>query len=122
MWNGIAADFIVTVHLLFVLFVVCGGLLALRWRWISLVHLPAAIWGVVIEFTGWMCPLTPLEIRLRVAAGEEGYPGGFVEHYLISLLYPHALTRSAQVILGIGVLVFNAVVYSRVFATRESRT
>ena len=106
------ADALVLVHLAFVLFVVLGGLLAFRKRWWAWVHLPAAFWGVVIELRGWVCPLTPLENHLRGLGGEVGYSGGFVEQYLIPILYPAGLTRSFQVGLGVFVLLFNLTVYA----------
>jgi len=106
-----AADALVVLHLAFVLFVVFGGLLVWRWpRW-AWVHVPAFAWGAVIEFNNWVCPLTPLEQRFRVAAGEAGYSGGFVEHYLLPLLYPEGLTREIQLGLGLFVLAVNTLVY-----------
>ncbi len=106
-----AADALVVLHLAFALFVVFGGLLVWRWpRW-AWVHVPAFAWGAVIEFNNWVCPLTPLEQRFRVAAGEAGYSGGFVEHYLLPLLYPEGLTREIQLGLGLFVLAVNALVY-----------
>ena len=109
--SGLAADSLVVLHLAFVLFAVLGGLLVYRWpRW-AWVHVPAFVWGAVIEFNNWVCPLTPLEQRFRMAAGEEGYSGGFVEHYLLPLLYPEGLTREIQLGLGLLVLGVNALVY-----------
>lgn len=105
------ADAVLLLHLLFVAFAVAGGLLALRWRWMPLVHLPALTWGATVELMGWICPLTPLENMLRAAGGEAGYSGSFVEHYLMPMLYPAALTRDTQWLLGGGLLAFNAVVY-----------
>ena len=108
---ALAADALVVLHLAFVLFVVFGGLLVWRWpRW-AWVHVPAFAWGAVIEFNNWVFPLTPLEQRFRVAAGEAGYSGGFVEHYLLPLLYPEGLTREIQLGLGLFVLGVNALVY-----------
>jgi hypothetical protein len=108
---GLAADILVVLHLAFVLFALLGGLLVYRWpRWAWL-HVPAFAWGAVIEFNGWICPLTPLEQRFRAAAGEGGYSGGFVEHYLLPMLYPEGLTREIQLGLGLLVLGVNAVVY-----------
>jgi hypothetical protein len=115
------ADATVALHLGFVLFVVCGGLLAFRWRWIPWVHLPAAVWGALIEFAGWICPLTYLEVDLRQRAGEAGYRGGFVEHYLLPVLYPGALTREVQVGLGIFVVVLNLAVYGWWIQTQRMR-
>jgi hypothetical protein len=107
----ILADMVVGLHALFVAFVLAGGLLALRWPKIAAVHLPAAVWGSVIEFGGWVCPLTPLEKSLRASAGEAGYEGGFIEHYLLPVLYPPGLTRGVQILLGSVVLVVNLTVY-----------
>ena len=107
----ILADLVVGVHALFVAFVIAGGFLALRWAWVAALHLPAAVWGALIEFQGWVCPLTPLEKTLRAAAGEAGYSGGFIEHYLLPVLYPSGLTRGVQLVLGSAVIVINLVVY-----------
>ena len=106
------ADFLVVLHFVFILFVVLGGFLVLKWRWIALIHLPSAVWGTLIEFQGWICPLTPLEQKFRMAAGEEGYSGGFIQHYLFAVIYPDALTREMQFALGTFVIVINLVVYS----------
>jgi len=114
------ADLVVGLHLLFVVFVVAGGLLVLRWRWVAWLHLPAAIWGALIEIGGGMCPLTPLEKSLRAHAGSSGYPGGFIEYYLMPILYPGDLTRGIQMGLGVTVLVVNVLVYRRVFRTRSA--
>lgn len=110
LWR-VLADAVVVFHIAFVAFAVLGGLLAFRWRWMPWLHLPALAWGVTVEFTGWICPLTPLENVLRRAAGEAAYSGGFVEHYLLPILYPAALTRELQFVLGGGLLLFNLVVY-----------
>ena len=107
----LAADALVIVHAAFVLFVVAGGLLALRWRRILWVHAPAALWGVWIELAGWICPLTPLENWLRQQDGEAGYSGSFIEHYLLPVLYPSALTRGTQILLGGLALAVNLFVY-----------
>jgi hypothetical protein len=107
------ADAAVALHAAFVLFVVFGGLLLRRWPRSAWVHLPAAAWGVGIELTGWICPLTPLENHLRQIGGEAGYRGGFVEHYLLPALYPDGLSRGVQFLLGGAVLLFNAAVYLR---------
>jgi Protein of Unknown function (DUF2784) len=109
--HRVLADAVVLLHLLFVVFAVLGGLLALRWPWLALAHLPALGWAAWVEFSGRICPLTPLENALRAAGGEAGYPGGFVEHYLLPVLYPAALTRELQWTLGAGLVVFNAAVY-----------
>lgn len=107
----ILADVLVVLHMAFVGFVVLGGLLVVRqprWAW---VHLPVAAWGALVEFMGWVCPLTPLEIRFRVLGGEAGYSGGFVEHYLLPVLYPAGLDRGHQIVLGLLVLALNLVTY-----------
>lgn len=111
---AVLADLVVLLHLGFILFVLFGGLLVLRRRRLMWLHLPVVAWGAAIEFVGWICPLTPLENRLRAAAGEAGYSGGFIEHYLIPLIYPAGLTRELQWLLGAAVLLVNAVVYWRV--------
>jgi hypothetical protein len=116
---GALADLVVALHFGFVLFVVLGGLLVLRWRWVGLVHLPAAVWGAWIEFSGRICPLTPLENEYRRLGGEGGYSGGFIEHYILPVLYPHALTRNIQVALGVVVVALNVGLYLRAFAARR---
>jgi hypothetical protein len=105
------ADTVVVLHALFVAFVVAGGFLALRWHAIAWLHVPAAIWGALIEFAGWICPLTPLENLLRARAGEAGYSGGFVEHYLLHALYPGGLNAAVRWTLGGLVIVINCVAY-----------
>jgi hypothetical protein len=119
----IAADLVVAIHFIFVFFVVLGGLLAIWWPRMCLVHLPAAIWGALIEFMGWICPLTPLEISLRQVAGDEGYSGGFFEHYIIPLIYPDELTRGMQFAIGAFVVIVNVAVYGVVlFRFIQSRS
>ena len=100
-WS-LLADAVLVVHGLFIVFVVLGGLLVLRWPKLAWLHLPAVVWGVWIEWSGGICPLTPLEQRLRIAAGEAGYAGGFIEHYLTAAIYPEGLTCELQVALGAG--------------------
>lgn len=107
------ADSVLLVHFAFVLFVVFGGFLVLRWHRLAWFHLPAALWGGFIELAGWICPLTPLEQRWRLRAGEAGYQGDFIDYYITLWLYPTGLTRTTQIILGIGVLVLNLVLYAR---------
>lgn len=119
---GLLADVVLLLHLGFVVFVVAGGLLALRRPRIVWLHLPCAAWGAFIELVGWICPLTPLENRLRQAAGQAGFEGGFVEHYVIPLLYPGNLTRGLQVVLGLGVIVANAVIYALVWRRWRARS
>jgi len=105
------ADLILALHLVFVLFVVLGGLLVLRWPRAAWLHIPAAVWGVLIEYTGWICPLTPLENSFRTRGGEAGYSGGFIEHYIQPVLYPAGLTRGTQIVLGSFVLLLNLSAY-----------
>ena len=109
---SVLADAVLVLHFLFVLFVVLGGFLALRWRWIVWAHIPAALWGVAIEFGGWICPLTPLENRLRALAGEPTYHGDFIARYLMPVIYPEGLTREMQVSLGFAALILNLLVYA----------
>ena len=111
MWYSWLADLILCMHASFVLFVICGGLLVLRWRPIAWLHLPAATWGAIVEFSGWVCPLTPLENWLRQQAGESGYRSDFVAYYLWPVLYPDGLTRDVQLMLGTAVLAINVSVY-----------
>jgi Protein of Unknown function (DUF2784) len=106
------ADLVLFVHFLFVCFVVVGGLLALRWPRVAWIHIPVALYGASVEFLGFICPLTPLEVWLRRRGGEAGYTGGFVEHYVTAALYPQGLTRQLQIELGIVVLAINAVIYA----------
>lgn len=112
---GILADLVLALHFAFILFVVLGGLLVFRWRWIALIHVPTAIWGFLIEMFGWVCPLTPLENALRRSAGEAGYAGGFIEHYLLPVIYPGALTREVQLVLAGLVVAINAGIYFMVW-------
>ncbi|MBA2251355.1 MAG: DUF2784 domain-containing protein [Nitrospirales bacterium] len=105
------ADGVMLLHLGFVLFVVFGGLLAFRWRKVVWFHLPAATWGATVEFTGWICPLTPLEVWLRLKGGDSGYGADFIEQYILPVLYPADLTHDVQIVLGSFVVVVNMVVY-----------
>jgi hypothetical protein len=117
------ADLVLLVHAFFVAFVVLGGLAVLRWPRIAWVHLPVVAWGAGIEFMGAVCPLTPLENHWRRLAGEQGYGGGFVEHYLLAALYPDGLTRGVQVALGLVVLAVNAAIYGYIWRRKKtSRT
>ncbi len=109
------ADLLIFLHLAFVGFVVMGALLVLRWPRLTWIHLPCALWGALIEFAGWVCPLTPLENRFRQLGGQAGYAGDFVEHYLLPVLYPQNLTRPVQVALGTLVLIVNAAAYWRLW-------
>jgi len=115
------ADLVLVVHLAFVLFVVLGGLLVVRWTWLAWLHIPAAAWGVLIEFTGWICPLTPLENSFRTKGGEAGYAGGFIQHYIQPSLYPAGLTRSTQIVLGSVALILNLAAYAIVVSRLRNR-
>ena len=108
---GLLADLVGVLHLAFVVFVVLGGLLVLRWRWVAWVHVPAAVWGGVIEATGRICPLTPLENWLRRAAGGSGYEGSFIEHYVTLIVYPPGLTRDVQWAMATLLGVINGTIY-----------
>jgi hypothetical protein len=115
------ADATVVIHLLFVAFVVCGGLLVLRWPRVAWAHLPAAAWGAWIEFAGWICPLTPLENWLRLQGGSTTYTTSFVERYILPVLYPASLSRDIQWTLGAMVVLVNAVVYVLILRSRRKR-
>lgn len=118
---ALAADLILLSHFAFIVFVATGGLLALRWPRLAWLHLPCLLWGVLVEATGWICPLTPLENRLREVAGQSGYGGGFIEHYLVPLVYPPGLTRTAQIAIGAGLLLANTVIYAVALRNRRRR-
>ena len=105
------ANLVLIVHLAFVVFVLCGGLLVLMWRWIAWLHVPAIAWGAFVEFSGWICPLTPLEHWLRAKGGDISYRSDFIAQYLLPVLYPGDLTRDLQLLLGTVVIVLNAAVY-----------
>jgi hypothetical protein len=107
----LCADLVLIVHLGFVLFVVLGGLVVWRWTWLIWIHLAAVFWGALIEFAGWVCPLTPLEGYLRELGGEVRYEGDFIAHYITEFLYPAGLTRSLQMWLGSLVLLLNFLIY-----------
>ena len=115
------ADLTLVVHLGFIVFVVVGGFLVLRWPRLVWLHVPCAIWGLLIELAGWICPLTPLENALRRAGGAAGYSGGFIEHYILPIIYPGGLTRSIQIALGIGVVIINLVAYGWVLHRRRTK-
>ena len=115
---GLLADAVLVLHLAFILFVLFGALLVLKWRWIAWLHLPAVFWGAYVEFSGSYCPLTPLENDFRQRAGEAGYSGGFIDHYVTGWIYPDGLTREIQIVIGAAVLIVNAFVYWRVLRRR----
>ena len=119
MFYSILADLVVVLHFLFVLFAVAGAILVFKWRQVIYLHVPVALWAVYIEFSGRICPLTPLENELRIKSGESGYPGSFVEHYLVPVLYPAGLTRDIQLLLGLLVLLLNVGIYWQLFRTNH---
>ncbi|MFZ4536965.1 DUF2784 domain-containing protein [Propionivibrio sp.] len=112
MFYSLLADATLLFHLAFILFAVLGALLVWHFPRLAWLHLPAVIWAGLIEITGQICPLTPLENRLRWLSGETGYRGGFIEHYLLPIIYPHELSHDVQVVLGIGVIAINVVAYT----------
>lgn len=109
------ANAILLLHLGFILFVACGGFMVLRRPRLAWLHLPAVLWGVWIEYAGWICPLTPLENHLRFMAHEASYTGDFIGHYLTAFIYPHGLTRTMQIVLGSLALILNAALYSQLW-------
>ena len=115
----VLADLVILTHAAFVLFVLLGGLLAVRWPRAAWVHLPAAAWGAAVEFFGWFCPLTPLEYSLRRLGGSAGFSGSFVANHVLPIIYPAELTRELQLLLGSAVVVLNIGVYLLVW--RRSR-
>lgn len=118
---GIAATGVLLLHLAFILFVAAGALLVLRWQWLAWLHVPAAAWGVYIELSGGLCPLTTVENRLRRAAGDHAYTTDFIDHYVTLLIYPPGLTRPVQVGLAVAVLLINAAVYGVLLWRRHRR-
>ena len=121
MLYALLADFVLIVHLAFVAFVALGGVVVMRWPRLAVGHVPAAAWGVLVEFTGSTCPLTPLEVAWRQRGGEAGYAGGFIEHYVTAIVYPAGLTRGLQIALGCVALGVNAAVYCVLIARRRRR-
>ena len=117
----ILADLVVALHMAFIVFVVLGGLLVLWRPRLAVLHLPAALWGLFVELTSGLCPLTPLEQQLRLQANQQGYVGGFIEHYLLSVIYPSGLTYRLQLLFAAAVLSINAAVYAMVFLRMRRR-
>ncbi len=116
------ADAILLLHLSFIVFALCGALLAFRWRWVPWLHLPAVAWAAYVELAGRMCPLTALENHYRVLAGGSGYADSFIDHYLVSLIYPDRLTRSMEIGIAVLVLVVNFGLYAVLLRRRYLRT
>ena len=121
MWYRLGADLVVVLHLAFVIFVVAGGLLVLRWPAIAWIHVTAAVWGATVEFTGWICPLTPLEQFLRTGAGSTSYETDFIGHYILPLLYPAELTRDIQLVLGMIVIGVNVALYGWIWRRKKMK-
>ena len=119
MLYSVLADIVLVLHFAFVAFVVFGGLLALRWPRLVWIHVPALAWGVLIEYAGIICPFTPLENSFRQHAGQAGYGGGFIDHYITATIYPAGLTRATQILLGTALVVANAAIYARILARRR---
>ena len=118
---GALADAVLVFHLTFIVFVLTGALLVLRWPWVAFLHVPSFLWGALMEFAGWICPLTPLELHLRALAGTAGYEVRFLEHYLLRLIYPGSLTRGMQIAIGAGVLTVNGLLYARLLLRAPAR-
>lgn len=117
----IIADVLVLIHFGFILFVVLGGLMILRYRWLVFAHMPAVVWAILLEFRGWYCPLTAWENHYRRLADQAAYTDGFIEHYLIPLIYPARLTETLQIALGILVFLINALIYQHVIKSLRGR-
>jgi hypothetical protein len=120
---SVAADILVIAHFAFIIFVMLGGLLLLKWPRLVYLHLPAVAWGALVELRAWLCPLTPLEQHYRTLAGETGYSGSFIQHYLLPLIYPAGLTREIQTLLAMCVITVNLVIYAVIYVKyqRSSR-
>jgi hypothetical protein len=116
----LAADLVLIVHLAFVAFVVFGALFVMRWPRLMALHVPAVVWGILVEFMGILCPLTPLEVRLRELGGGASYQGDFIGHYIVAVLYPAGLTRRLQIGLGLGALLLNAAAYTYILVRKRS--
>lgn len=115
------ADVVIIVHLAFIVFVIAGGLLLLRWPRLVWLHLPAVVWGAAAELMGWTCPLTPLENYFRTRGGVAGYQDDFIAHYLLGVIYPEGLTPQIQTLLGVVVIAVNAAVYALVIWRARQR-
>lgn len=108
----LAADFVLVLHFAFILFVIGGAFLVMRYAWLAYLHIPASTWGAFIELTGRICPLTTAENYFRRAAGDAGYATSFVEHYIVPIIYPAGLTRTTQYWLAGIVILINVVLYA----------
>ncbi|MFZ2490898.1 MAG: DUF2784 domain-containing protein [Thermoanaerobaculia bacterium] len=122
MSNRVFAELVLLAHFGFVLFAVFGGLLVLqsrRWAWI---HVPAVIWASIVNLASWTCPLTPVEQAFRSAAGQAGYTGGFVEHYIGPLVYPGGMPRRLELVAAFSVVAWNVIVYATVLMRRRVKS
>jgi hypothetical protein len=117
----VTANAVVLAHLAFIAFVLFGACLVLRWKWIAWLHVPAFVWGATVEFLGVVCPLTPLEQRLRLIASDQNYTGGFVDHYIVPVIYPAGLTPTIQLCLGASVVAVNVAIYAYIGYRRRER-
>ncbi len=116
---SVLADIVMLLHFAFIVFVVAGASMLVRWPRLAWLHLPASLWGAYAVLSGTLCPLTPLENLLRQMAGEQGYAGSYIEHYLLPLIYPPGLTRGVQLLLGVVVIGVNAWLYARWWRRRR---
>lgn len=116
------ADLVLVVHFFFIVFVVVGGFFVLRRGWVAWLHLPAVAWGAAIEFRNGVCPLTPLEKYFRMLGGQQTYEHGFIENYLLPIVYPAGMTRELQLVLGVGALAINLGVYGWILRARRKRS
>jgi NADH:ubiquinone oxidoreductase subunit H len=120
MFYRLAAEVVLLFHLAFMVFVISGAAAVARWPWLSVVHVPAAVWGCFVEVTGRVCPLTSAENYLRIKGGELGYTESFIEHYLLAIIYPIGLTREIQFVLAAMVVASNVAIYAWLFCRRRS--
>ena len=109
------ADLILILHFCFVLFSIFGGLLVLRRRWLWKLHIPALVWGFMVQYFVWICPLTSWENYFRALGGEAGYEGGFIEYYISAIIYPGFISPNTHLFLAISLLVFNLLIYAFLF-------
>ena len=116
------ADLVLVIHFLFIVFVIFGAFLVMRWLWVAWAHVPAVLWGGWIEFSSGVCPLTPLEQSLRARAGQSSYEQGFIEHYLLPLVYPGGMTRGIQLALGFAAIGLNLALYLWIWRSRRERS
>jgi hypothetical protein len=121
MLYGWLANLILLAHLTFIVFVALGGVVVLRWPRLAWLHLPCVVWGVMVELLGWVCPLTPWENHFRRLAGQAGYEGDFIQHYLLAAIYPDGLTRNVQIMLGLALVVINLAFYGLLLCRARSR-